>query len=379
MIKIDKNKFIEDFLFGRKKVDNDKSTFPDLNDSVSEIQHNHNYYYSVDNSSESYQIQKNLLNFFLSQIELNSAATAFRKGFSYFNFLESHRFGVNFLRVDISSFFHSVRFEDLEKVFEPYFADDFLDGEKKYGLLDVFLSMVTYSVSDSSGNSFCKNRKILPIGFITSPAISNILFRSIDLQIQGFCNSKGISYSRYADDMLFSSESSLFIHSDSFYKEISILVSQLGFKLNSKKTIKQIGSISINGYVIKNTLPSGSLRYEDKDDVKIIRGIWISKKKTKIIEKLIYLIKVKKVSSHIIMRKVYGYKISSKFSDRPIKRELLEHYAHNQLLNKLTGYRSYLISVVSFNKKYNCISGAAELKYIKLINDLTFLIDKWTR
>lgn len=379
MIKIDKSKFITDFLHGRQKIDNSDFllTFPQ--DYVSETLRDKNYYYSVDRSGEIAQIQKNILNFFLYEIELNNAATAFRKGFSYFNFLEAHRSGYNFLRIDISSFFHSVKVEDLKRIFKPYFADEYLDKEKKTSLLDSFLSLITYLVPDSAENLFCKGRTILPIGFITSPAVSNIIFRSIDIQIQEFCHPRNINYSRYADDMLFSSEDSLFVHSDSFYKEISVLIGQLGFKLNPKKTIRKSKSISINGYVIQNLSSSGALRYEDGASVKYKRGIWISKKKTKIIEKVIYLIKVKKLSPLDVMINICNFRVKSKFSSAPIKKELMERYARDQLFNKLSGYRSYLISVVKFNKSYNCISVVAELKYIKLIEELNSIIDKWKR
>ncbi len=377
MIKIDKNKFITDFFYGRQKVENIEPVLTFPKGYVSEILHNRNYYYSVDSSGEISQIQKNILNYFLQDIELNNAAVAFRKGFSYFNFLEPHRFGCNFLRIDISSFFHSVRFEDLERLFSPYFVDEYLEKEKKISLLNAFLSLVTYLVPDSSENLFCKGRAILPIGFVTSPAISNILFRSIDIQIQEFCHSKDISYSRYADDMLFSSEESLFVHSESFYKEISILVGQLGFKLNSKKTLKKTKSISINGYVIQNLSSSGALRYEDNVSAKNPRGIWVSKKKTKVIEKVIFLLQKKGLSPAEVMIKVFNFRIRSRFSIEPIKRGLIDRYAKDQLFNKLSGYRSFLISIVKFNKDYNCISVIAEFKYLQMIDDLNIILEKW--
>ena len=83
-------------------------------------------------------------------------------------------------------------------------------------------------------------------GAITSPAISNIIFRSLDIRIEKYCEKIGVHYTRYADDMLFSSESS-YIHSYKFTNAIQAIISDKGFYLNRKKTLKCENEISLNG------------------------------------------------------------------------------------------------------------------------------------
>ena len=45
----------------------------------------------------------------------------------------------------------------------------------------------------------------LPQGAPTSPMLSNLVMKRLDKMIYAFCHSKGIAYTRYADDLTFSS------------------------------------------------------------------------------------------------------------------------------------------------------------------------------
>jgi len=47
---------------------------------------------------------------------------------------------------------------------------------------------------------------VLPQGASTSPVISNIILRKLDSRLSKMASSRGIQYSRYADDMTFSGE-----------------------------------------------------------------------------------------------------------------------------------------------------------------------------
>ena len=49
---------------------------------------------------------------------------------------------------------------------------------------------------------------------------------------------------------------------------------------------------------------------------------------------------------------------------------IIEKYNREQLLHKILGYRSYLLSVIQFNKKYHCTLDETIDKYINIINDL---------
>jgi len=68
-------------------------------------------------------------------------------------------------------------------------------------------------------------------GFSTSPVISNIVTRNLDILLEEYCGSKNIIYTRYADDMSFSTKDSKI---DS--KEIENIIESYGFEINKNKT-----------------------------------------------------------------------------------------------------------------------------------------------
>lgn len=294
------------------------------------------------------QYQERINRFFLSEIEVSNSAFAYVKKKTYLEMFEPHYSGYHFLRVDIRCFFHSISNQLIIDSLSGYISDeDFIKDEQK--LMDAFINLITLNVTDKDSVFFGK--RLLPIGFKTSPVLSNIIFRKFDNLIQSLCSKNNIVYTRYADDMLFSSPLGFeFLHTNKFMNELSYILSLGGFSINDKKTLKRKGMITLNGYVIDNCLTSGKLG-----------SIRISNKKTDIISRLINKLDYN-VATKLIMKKLFGLsedKIKVNFSSK--KQQFIDSFYESQLLNVMSGYRSYLISIVKFNLKYNCV----EEKYIK--------------
>lgn len=329
-------------------------------EKVHEFKIGKNFFYKIKDDNKLISIQKKLNLFLLNNIPINGVAVAFRNGYSYLNLFEPHRENYFFLRLDIRSFFHSINIDSIKEAFKIYFA---MNDEKAAECLENFLKITSYTVPNDSPNKKFSNKTILPMGFATSPVISNIVFRQIDIQIQRYCSDKHIVYTRYADDMLFSSTKmkSSFIHSDHFINEIRIIISQIGLKLNTKKTLKSEHTLSLNGYVIQGKIKNIELE------------IRISKKKTQIIKKLIHLHE-KKMPAKEILRKLFRYKIDPTAFRSPIAEKTITKYYNDQLKNKLSGYRSYLISIIIFNKRYKCTGTATIKKYSEIIDKLNTII-----
>lgn len=100
--------------------------------------------------------------------------------------------------------------------------------------------------------------KYIPHGAPSSPFIANLVFQKVDKQILKLIAGKEIVYSRYADDLFFSSdvdELSWIIQS------VSALVQKSGFEINMNKTvlfkendIKLIMGLNLsNGLRVQNT------------------------------------------------------------------------------------------------------------------------------
>jgi RNA-directed DNA polymerase len=323
---------------------------------------------------------------FLNKLPLNSAAKAYVPGLSYLDFLEPHRTNHDFLRVDLKNFFHSITNNVLYTTFEPYFKSESVHKRSKQLLLTAFVNLVTFDVPNKSKNEIFAGTTVLPMGFKTSPVISNVVFRKIDILIEEFCASNGINYTRYADDMLFSSKTNSglyahssdkifgskkdtnFIHSKRFIDEIAFLVSANGFKLNSQKTISTTHTISLNGYTIEGS------NFSDT-----IGSIRISNKKTAVIARLLQKLEVNK-STIDIMKDLYGFKVSTKaFKYVPVKTKHVERYCDDQVYNKLGGYRSYLISLLKYNDRHQCINVGAIEKYNGLLKKIEKLMGEFAK
>ena len=78
------------------------------------------------------------------------------------------------------------------------------------------------------------NRKVLPQGSPASPAITNLLCWRLDHRLSGLSKRFGMDYSRYADDITFSSQHNGY-HGE-FQKELKRIIKGENLTINPKKT-----------------------------------------------------------------------------------------------------------------------------------------------
>ncbi|QFS83608.1 Reverse transcriptase (RNA-dependent DNA polymerase) [Roseivivax sp. THAF40] len=106
----------------------------------------------------------------------------------------------------------------------------------------------------------CLNRR-LPQGAATSPALSNLVASRLDLGLCSYADGKGITYTRYADDLTFSGDD---IGSTEI-NQIKYIIEKQGFIVNEKKTrlLKGKKQKIITGISVSNgklALPRSSIR-----------------------------------------------------------------------------------------------------------------------
>ena len=75
-------------------------------------------------------------------------------------------------------------------------------------------------------------KRQLPTGASTSPVLSNFVCIELDAALRDFCRENGLQYTRYADDLTFSSD---MVISDEAIGEIRRLIGENGFEVNEKK------------------------------------------------------------------------------------------------------------------------------------------------
>ena len=192
---------------------------------------------AVNRESRFFYLQQNLLKNYLSKFKFPVCVKGFIKNESYQEFLKPHIGSKYFLKIDIHDFFGTINESHIIKTFGSLFLlSSDLEKEK---LFNAFNSIVLL------------NGK-LPQGFSTSPCISNIVFANLDQRILKYCQILNVKYTRYADDLMFSSEAFDFKEKPWFLKKIKHILSTKDFKLNYSKTKYAERSISLNGFVVSD-------------------------------------------------------------------------------------------------------------------------------
>ena len=81
-----------------------------------------------------------------------------------------------------------------------------------------------------------KNACVLPQGAATSPLLTNAICDKLDRRMRGVAKRFGLHYSRYADDMTFSSMHNVYLENSDFRVEIKRIIEEQGFTMNDDKT-----------------------------------------------------------------------------------------------------------------------------------------------
>jgi len=168
-------------------------------------------------------VQSWILQNVLVTLPVHKAAMAYRPGVSIFDNAATHASGRFLLRLDLADFFPSIVASDFARYIEKNAAH--FDG-----WTDTDIRCV-------SGLLFRNGR--LTIGAPSSPALSNALCLGIDVAIDDMCRIKKIRYSRYADDLFFSSDTPNVLKDvsaevESILRTISI---PANLQLNTSKTV----------------------------------------------------------------------------------------------------------------------------------------------
>ena len=84
---------------------------------------------------------------------------------------------------------------------------------------------------------------VLPQGSPVSPIITNMICDTLDRRLAGLAHRFGLCYSRYADDITFSSMHYVYSPNGKFRTELCRIISDQGFTLNEDKTMLGISAI----------------------------------------------------------------------------------------------------------------------------------------
>lgn len=157
----------------------------------------------------------------VQQLECNIGKVphGFIKGRSIFTNAQPHVNKMVVINVDIENFFGSINFGRIY----GYFKKDkrFMLNNKVAGML---ANLLTYN-------------GVLPQGSPASPVISNLLFNIVDKRILKLVKKYKLTYTRYADDLTFSTNRKEFMSEiDQFLIKLEKIIVDSGYSINPTKT-----------------------------------------------------------------------------------------------------------------------------------------------
>ena len=114
---------------------------------------------------------------------------------------------------------------------------------------------------------------VLPQGSPASPLLTNAICDKLDRRMKGVAKRFGLHYSRYADDMTFSSMHNVYQEGSEFRAEIQRIISEQGFRMNASKTrLQKTGARQeVTGLTV-NAIANVSRKYIS--DLRWILRVW---------------------------------------------------------------------------------------------------------
>jgi len=122
-------------------------------------------------------------------------------------------------------------------------SDDIFNLKKKHSRMDIasmIASLCCHEMEverlNESGDWETVTKNVLPQGAPTSPILTNIICERLDFLLSAVAKRFGLRYSRYADDITFSSMHSVYQKNGEFIKEIERIIQEQGFFIKQSKT-----------------------------------------------------------------------------------------------------------------------------------------------
>ncbi|GAB4247168.1 MAG: hypothetical protein Kow0027_08770 [Saprospiraceae bacterium] len=244
------------------------------------------------------------------------------------------------LNIDIEDFFPSIEFRRIKSVLE---LNPFNLKEQKERIAFVIANIVTYN-------------NCLPQGAPTSPIISNIVTQRLDRKLTKLAITNRIRYSRYADDITFSTNKDIF--NEDFIKKIATIIEEEKFKINSNKTRirTSMNRQEVTGLIVNQKV---NVKRKYLQSVRAMLNNW-EKKGIEFAQKK-YDYHKKKVDQNIDFRNSLRGHIdfigSIKGKDNPVysKLKLRYEYLYNRLNYEMIKNENVRRQLIKDNKKMELI------------------------
>lgn len=190
-------------------------------------------------------IQKTILRKILERVPVHPSARGFKRQSSIISNAHRHIGKEIVVKMDIKDFFPSITYERVKGIFVNLGYPE--------GVAEALTELTTYKWR-------------LPMGAPTSPYLSNIIAVRMDKRFTGLAEKMDFTYSRYADDLAFSSKDGNLKRHIPFFKEI---IKDEGFEVNEQKIViaRKGGRQKVTGVVVNRKVNV------EKKDYKRLRAV----------------------------------------------------------------------------------------------------------
>lgn len=188
---------------------------------------------------------------------------SYRKGVNIRDAVLPHVNNRYFYQTDVANFFGSITKSLVENALTTRLNDVPISDLQNF--IPDILDLVTYEDN-------------LPLGFPTSPTISNICLYDFDTELATRCEKMSIAYTRYADDIILSG------NEESALKQLAVTIDNLlkeyvhqNININSSKTryLRRGQKIKLLGLVV---LPNGQVSIDkaDKNEIETLLYLYLA-------------------------------------------------------------------------------------------------------
>ena len=184
-------------------------------------------------------IQRRLLHELLDCIPAHTAVHGYRAGRSVVTFVQPHAGKRLVLHLDLRQFFPSIHAARVRALFEavgyPTSVARLLAGLCTIAVPPE-VAQAPVARTKHGPDLDLLRRPHLPHGAPTSPALANLCAFRLDCRLSGLCETVGATYTRYADDLLFSGDERLERVARRFHVHVCRIALEEGFEINTRKS-----------------------------------------------------------------------------------------------------------------------------------------------
>ncbi|MCC5639133.1 reverse transcriptase family protein [Nostoc sp. CHAB 5844] len=169
----------------------------------------------------------------LQKIGIHDAAHGFCRDRSIVTNATPHVGAEVIINIDLQDFFSAISYQRVKGLFQSFGYSSSIAT-----IFSLLCTTPAVAERDLDGKAdFVKlKQRLLPQGSPASPAITNIICGSLDDLLSAIAQKSGFTYTRYVDDLTFSTSGESIKYISNIIQQTQSIVSDEGFTINSEKT-----------------------------------------------------------------------------------------------------------------------------------------------